>query len=126
MAFKDGKGKTQVHEELCAFLGQHGLKNCGCPKRLAEGTVEALVGQLRAGFVRLGRGDSWDEVRWQGNPAYAISIRDYVRVLRKEQSQAQVTPKQAKPLCLNKLEAFCGYLGRESACACASVKERFL
>lgn len=126
LVFKDSKGKTQIHDEQCSFLGQHGVKSCGCPKRLAAGTVESLVGQVRAIFCRLGRGDTWHEVKQTGNPAYAASVRDYVKVVRKEQSKAHVTPRQAKPLFLNKLEAICGYLEREATCPCASVKEKFL
>ncbi len=125
LVFKDRKGKTQVHDKGCAYLGEHGLKPCGCPKRLAAGTVETVVGQLRAVFSRMGRGNSWSDALGKGNPAYANSVQDYVKVIKREHSEAHVTPKQAKPLFLGKLEAIGEYLDREASCPCASVKDKF-
>ncbi len=125
LVFKDRFGKTQLHDKQCAYLGAHGAKDCGCPRRLAVGTVESIMGQLRAVFSRMGRGDSWDDTARTGNPAYAPSLQDYVKVIRREQSEAHVTPKQAKPIFLGKLTALGGYLEREASCPCASVKDRF-
>lgn len=126
LVYKDKKGKTQVHATECEHLGSHGLKKCGCPRRLAWGTVESTVGQVRALLQKLGRGDSWDEARGQGNPAYAQSVSDYLKVTKQEMSAAHVTPKQAKPLFLGKLEKVCDFLGREFACDALGTQEKFI
>lgn len=36
---KDVKGKTQIHDLDCPFVGKAEKKDCYCPKRLAAGTV---------------------------------------------------------------------------------------
>ncbi len=125
LVYKDNKGKTQAHENECSFLGTNGLKSCGCPRRLAAGTVESLIGQLKAIFKRAGRGDTWDEAQGAGNPAYAMSVADYLKVVREESSKAHVTPKQAKPLFLGKLEKICDFLVREVESTGISAREKF-
>lgn len=47
---KDSKGKTQVHVISCEFLGKVGICSCNCPLRLASGTVQSILGQLKAIF----------------------------------------------------------------------------
>lgn len=126
LVFKDRKGKTQVHDTVCPFLGKNGSKPCACPKRLAAGTVESLIGQLKDVFKRQGRGETWDEARGVGNPACAVSVKEYLKVVRQEHSQARVTPKQAKPLFLGKLERVCDYLGREILYGELSLGDRFM
>ena len=124
--YKDRKGKTQLHDVNCSFLGERGLKSCDCPKRLAAGTVESVVGQLRAIFKKMGRGEEWNPCLKTGNPAYATSIADYIKVVRQEHSEAHVTSKQAKPLFIDKLERVCDYLIREEKSSQVSLKERFI
>lgn len=126
LVFKDKKGKTLVHSTDCPFLGKNGAHPCACPKRLAAGTVESLIGQLRDIFRRHGRGEVWDEARMTGNPACATSVKEYLKVVKQEHSEARVTPKQAKPLFLGKLEKVCNYLGREIEFGGLSVGDRFL
>ena len=126
LAHKDRRGKTQVHDHQCVHLGTHGVRPCGCPKRLAAGTVGSLVGQLRAIFRKMGRGDSWDEALEVGNPACAGSIADYLKVVRAEHSKAHVTPKQAKPLFVGKLERVCDFLKREADCPGVPVQDKFV
>ena len=46
--FRDARGKTQVHRLECGNLGLAGRFSCGCPLRLAAGTVDSIVGKLRA------------------------------------------------------------------------------
>ena len=126
LVYKDGKGKTQVHVSGCVHLGSNGVKDCGCPRRLAEGTVQSLIGKLKAIFRRRGRGDNWDEAREMGNPACAFKVGDYLKVVKGEFSEARVTPKQAKPLFLGKLEIICDYLGREAEGVGVTAKDRFI
>lgn len=126
LVYKDRKGKTQTHSSDCKFLGEKGCHNCACPKRLAAGTVASLVGQLKAIFKKMGRGDEWDEVKNRGNPAHAGAVADYLKVFSKESSEAHVLPKQAKPLFLDKVEKVCDFLTREASCELLPVRERFL
>ena len=46
---KDKSGRTVVHSPLCSKA------SCTCPKRLAAGSVDSLMGRLRAIFTSLGR-----------------------------------------------------------------------
>ena len=41
---KDKSGKTVSHSRLCSKV------NCNCPARLAAGSVDSLLGKLRAIF----------------------------------------------------------------------------
>ena len=61
LLMKDGKGKTQVHDLSCCFVGQFGNKVCTCPKRLSSGTVVTLVGQLKSIFVDFWKNKAWFE-----------------------------------------------------------------
>ena len=119
LVHKDRKGRTQTHGKDCKHLGAHGLKDCECPRRLA-------AGQLRALFRKLGRGEAWDQGKGLGNPACAESVREYLKVIKSEHSEAGVTPKQAKPLFLGKLEQICDYLSREIECEATKLRDRFI
>lgn len=46
---KDKTGRTLVHTQTCD------RKVCKCPRRLAAGSVDSLIGKLRAIYNRLGR-----------------------------------------------------------------------
>lgn len=46
LVWKDGSGKNKVHQVQCEFLGSKGKTPCGCPLRLASGTVGVLVQYL--------------------------------------------------------------------------------
>ena len=46
---KDSSGRTVVHSQLCPKV------NCNCPKRLAAGTVDSLLGKRNADFNNIGR-----------------------------------------------------------------------
>lgn len=58
LVWKDRGGKTKVHQSACPAVSQTGM-SCACPKRLAFGTVDSLIGKLRAIFVEHGRGSEW-------------------------------------------------------------------
>ena len=60
LVFKDRGGKTQVHRNGWAFLGQRGTHSCGCPVRLSYKTVDSYTGKLRSIFHAIGRDGEWD------------------------------------------------------------------
>ena len=47
LIFKDKSKRTVVHSSLCSRA------SCTCPKRLAAGSVDSLIGRLRAVFNNL-------------------------------------------------------------------------
>ena len=44
----------KVHQISCPQEGQTPSSSCGCPTRLAAGTVDSLLGKLRAIFSEAG------------------------------------------------------------------------
>ena len=76
LAFKDRGGKTQVHRNGCAFLGQRGTHSCGCPVRLSYKTVDSYIGKLRSIFHAIGRDGEWDKRLGLGNLAADKSVKD--------------------------------------------------
>ena len=103
LIIRDENGKTQVHEVTCPFLGSSGIFDCACPLRLAWGTVQCMIGQLRSTFDSIGRVGPWDGVRQTGNPIESNEVRNYLKAVKCEQARSHVLPKQAKPLFLDKL-----------------------
>jgi len=92
-----------VHRYGCHFLGNKGVSACGCPVRLAYGSVDSQVGKLRAIFNENGRRGDWDPRLLVGNPATDISLRRYIKVITAEQLQARTLPKQATPFFVSDL-----------------------
>lgn len=103
LIFKDSAGKTQIHNDKCTNRGKQGKFECGCPYRRSAGSVDSLIGQVRAIFRDFGRGSDWNEILGIGNPAAAPIIKKYLAAIRLEQSLAAVCPKRAKPMFLIKL-----------------------
>jgi hypothetical protein len=95
---RESKGHTQVHVDGCPLLGLHGLMDCGCPLHLAAGTVDSMIGKLRAHFNFVGRPDSW----WVGsppaNPCNSPHVKNFLKGVGKEQRAAHVSPKQSPPI----------------------------
>jgi hypothetical protein len=104
LVWKDRKGKTQVHGVACPYLGIFLIQDCGCPVRLAAGTVRSLVGQLRDIFRRAGRDSVWQEGSDRGNPACSASVNMYVQAVSREQAISHVPVQQAIPMFSRKLE----------------------
>ena len=102
LVWKDRKGKTTVHKSACQFFGRKGSFSCLCP-RLAYGTVDSLIGKLRALFNESGRRGEWDPRLLIGNPATDISLKQYLKAVTAEQLQAQITPTQATPVFVHDL-----------------------
>ena len=103
LAWKDSRGKTQVHVTTCPYLGKHQLHSCGCPVRLSYATVDSYSGKLRAIFKEAGREGDWNSALGLGNPAASAEVKAYLKAFTSEQLQAAVTPKQTTPLFLVKI-----------------------
>lgn len=103
LAWKDSRGKTQVHATSCPNLGKHNVPDCGCPTRLSFATVDSYIGKLRAVFKDAGREATGKALFALGNPAAPTAVQNYLKAFSSEQLQASVTPKHASPLFLSKL-----------------------
>ncbi|XP_038888358.1 protein LIGHT-DEPENDENT SHORT HYPOCOTYLS 3-like [Benincasa hispida] len=83
LRYLDQFGKTKVHTAICPF---YGLPNppapCPCPLRQAWGSLDALVGRLRAAFEENGG-------KPEANPFGARAVRLYLREVRDLQSKAR-------------------------------------
>ena len=98
LVWKDRAGKTKVHQPACSALS--------CPDtvwRLASGTVDSLIGKLRAIFAENGRGSQWHSLLGVGNPAACRYVKAYLDSVREEQLKARVTPRQAEPILISDL-----------------------
>ncbi len=126
LVWKDGFGKTKVHEFDCPFLGKGASDKCYCPSRLAVGTIKNLVSQLGTIFEKMGRASSWSLGTDAGNPAKAPQVSKYVSQVSLEQAQAHVLPKQAKPIFLDKLKSIAVYIDNQLSRPDLSKRERFV
>lgn len=113
LVWKDRKGKTKVHDTNCQFFARKVLFSCPCPTRLAYGTVDSLIGKLRAIFNEFGRRGEWDPRLLLGNPATDLSLKQYLKAVTAEQLQAQATPKQATPFFVNDLSQLSLFIDRK-------------
>ena len=73
-------------------------------QELSAGTVDSLIGKLRAIFTEAGLGGEWDDRLGIGNPVSHPSVKNYLRSIKEEQAQARVCPKKSIPLYLHKLQ----------------------
>ena len=79
---KDKAGRTLVHAKTCD------RKVCKCPRHLAAGSVDSLIGKLRAIYNKLGR---FGHV----NPVSHSLIKEYLKFTREEQPGLAVTSRQS-------------------------------
>ena len=93
-----------VHFDSHQFLGLQGKQTCNCPTRLSAGTVDSLIGESRFIFNALGRSGDWNDRFGFGNPASHLSVKQYLKSLQTDQSQAKVSPKQATPVFFDKFK----------------------
>ncbi|KAG6420522.1 hypothetical protein SASPL_117053 [Salvia splendens] len=96
LRYLDQFGKTKVHGGGCPFFGHpHPPAPCPCPLRQAWGSLDALVGRLRAAFEENGG-------RPETNPFGARAVRLYLREVRDSQAKARgiayEKKKRKKPL----------------------------
>ena len=94
---RDKLGRTVVHKSSCSRV------SCTCPKCLAAGTVDSLLGCLRAIFHNLGCLDT-------SNPVAHPLIKEYLKFVREEQAGLAITPNQAVPLFFEKFQRLIAFL----------------
>ncbi|XP_062229548.1 protein G1-like2 [Phragmites australis] len=83
LRYLDQFGKTKVHALGCPFFGHPSPPApCPCPLRQAWGSLDALVGRLRAAFEEHGG-------RPEANPFGARAVRLYLREVRDSQAKAR-------------------------------------
>ena len=125
LVWKDKGGKTVVHSIPCPYLGST-AEACGCPKRLAAGTVDSLIGKLKSCFRVMGRGDSWDEGKGQGNPASSLCIKQYLKAISEQQARAHVPIKKAPPLFIDKLRQVVRYIIGKQNSPNLSLRDKYV
>ncbi|XP_023522810.1 protein LIGHT-DEPENDENT SHORT HYPOCOTYLS 10-like, partial [Cucurbita pepo subsp. pepo] len=90
LRYLDQFGKTKVHLNGCSFFGQPEPPGpCTCPLRQAWGSLDALIGRLRAAYEE--NGGSSDT-----NPFASGAIRVYLREVKDSQSKARGIPYKKK------------------------------
>ena len=99
---KDKTGRTIVDAKTCD------RKVCKCPRRLAAGFVDSLIGKVRAIFNKLSRFG-------HANPVSHSLIKEYAIFTREEQAGLAVTPKQAVPLFFTKFKLLIGHFRKKIA-----------
>ncbi|KAH0461260.1 hypothetical protein IEQ34_008835 [Dendrobium chrysotoxum] len=83
LRYLDQFGKTKVHTQMCPFYGHPNQPApCPCPLRQAWGSLDALIGRLRAAYEENGG-------RPETNPFGARAVRLYLREVRDIQSKAR-------------------------------------
>ncbi|OAY81269.1 Protein LIGHT-DEPENDENT SHORT HYPOCOTYLS 6 [Ananas comosus] len=83
LRYLDQFGKTKVHAQPCPFFGQPSPPApCPCPLRQAWGSLDALVGRLRAAFEEHGG-------RPDANPFAARAVRLFLHDVRDHQARAR-------------------------------------
>ncbi|GMI93222.1 LIGHT SENSITIVE HYPOCOTYLS 6 [Hibiscus trionum] len=97
LKYLDQFGKTKVHLQNCPFFGHlHPPGSCPCPLKQAWGSLDALIGRLRAAFEENGG-------RPEMNPFAARAVRLYLKEVRDDQGKArgiayEKKKKRKKPL----------------------------
>ncbi|EFJ23421.1 hypothetical protein SELMODRAFT_36560, partial [Selaginella moellendorffii] len=83
LRYLDQFGKTKIHAPACPFFGlAHPPAPCACPLRQAWGSLDALIGRLRAAFEEHGG-------KPESNPFGARAVRLYLREVREMQAKAR-------------------------------------
>ncbi|OIW11259.1 hypothetical protein TanjilG_28350 [Lupinus angustifolius] len=83
LRYLDQFGKTKVHTPMCPFYGHPNPPGpCTCPLKQAWGSLDALIGRLRAAFEENGG-------KPEANPFGARAVRLYLREVRDLQSKAR-------------------------------------
>ncbi|KAK4748369.1 hypothetical protein SAY87_014955 [Trapa incisa] len=90
LPYLDQFGKTKVHLHGCVFFGQPDPPApCTCPLRQAWGSLDALIGRLRAAYEENGGSP-------ETNPFGNGAIRVYLREVRECQAKARGIPYKKK------------------------------
>ena len=111
---KDKSGRTVLHSRSCSGVP------CNCPTRLAAGSVDSLLGKLRAIFNNLGR-------LHDSNPVAHTRVKEYLKFIREEQAGKAIVPSQAVPLFFVKFSKLISFLRRSiEASAHLSVVNKYI
>lgn len=90
LRYLDQFGKTKVHLHGCVFFGQPDPPApCTCPLRQAWGSLDALIGRLRAAYEEHGGSP-------ESNPFGNGAIRVYLREVKECQAKARGIPYKKK------------------------------
>ncbi|KAK4398133.1 protein LIGHT-DEPENDENT SHORT HYPOCOTYLS 10 [Sesamum angolense] len=90
LRYLDQFGKTKVHLQGCIFYGQpEPPAPCTCPLRQAWGSLDALIGRLRAAYEENGGSP-------ETNPFASGAIRIYLREVKECQAKARGIPYKKK------------------------------
>ena len=90
LRYLDQFGKTKVHLHGCIFFGQPDPPApCTCPLRQAWGSLDALIGRLRAAYEEHGGSP-------ETNPFGTGAIRVYLREVKECQAKARGIPYTKK------------------------------
>ncbi|KAK4741744.1 hypothetical protein SAY87_025332 [Trapa incisa] len=90
LRYLDQFGKTKVHLQGCIFYGQpEPPAPCACPLRQAWGSLDALIGRLRAAYEENGGTP-------ETNPFASSAIRVYLKEVRDCQAKARGIPYKKK------------------------------
>ncbi|XP_055823745.1 protein LIGHT-DEPENDENT SHORT HYPOCOTYLS 7-like [Solanum dulcamara] len=90
LRYLDQFGKTKVHLNGCVFFGQvEQVGQCICPLKQAWGSLDALIGRLRAAYEENGG-------LQETNPFANSAIRIYLREVRDSQAKARGIPYKKK------------------------------
>ncbi|GAB2284389.1 Protein LIGHT-DEPENDENT SHORT HYPOCOTYLS 10 [Dionaea muscipula] len=86
LRYLDQFGKTKVHSQGCAFFGlPEPPASCACPLKQAWGSLDALIGRLRAAYEdNIGGGCSTET-----NPFATGHVRLYLTEVRDSQAKAR-------------------------------------
>ncbi|KAI3882951.1 hypothetical protein MKX03_001588 [Papaver bracteatum] len=83
LRYLDQFGKTKVHIQICPFFGHaNPPAPCPCPLRQAWGSLDALIGRLRAAFEEHGG-------KPEANPFGARAVRLFLREVREFQAKSR-------------------------------------
>ncbi|MCO5574948.1 hypothetical protein L7F22_028743 [Adiantum nelumboides] len=83
LRYLDQFGKTKVHVLGCPFFGHpQPPEPCACPLRQAWGSLDALIGRLRAAYEE-------HDGKPESNPFAARAVRLYLREVRETQAKAR-------------------------------------
>ncbi|RDX99743.1 Protein LIGHT-DEPENDENT SHORT HYPOCOTYLS 6, partial [Mucuna pruriens] len=90
LKYLDQFGKTKVHLAGCPYFGHpNPPAPCACPLKQAWGSLDALIGRLRAAFEENGG-------RQDSNPFATRAVRIYLREVREAQAKARGIPYEKK------------------------------
>lgn len=90
LKYLDQFGKTKVHVAGCPYFGHpNPPAPCACPLKQAWGSLDALIGRLRAAYEENGG-------RPESNPFGARAVRIYLREVREGQAKARGIPYEKK------------------------------